>query len=58
MDDLQKAKLLLKLLSTQQLTLQGSKEAFEFCEAYKWLHTLTKAMEQKVKDGHNGQQQG
>lgn len=51
MSDIEKAKFLLYVLSQQDLKLKGSKEAFSFCESYKWLLDLSKAMETKNKSG-------
>lgn len=52
MNDIEKAKFLLYILSQQELKLKGSKEAFSFVESYKWLLEVSKAMEQKVKNGN------
>lgn len=49
MDDKAKVKLLLKILSTQKLELQGAKEAFAFTQAYQWLLDLAKEMENEEK---------
>lgn len=45
MDDKAKVKLLLKILSTQKVKLNGAREAFAFTEAYQWLLNLAKEME-------------
>ncbi len=50
MTDSEKAKFLLKLLSTQKLKFNGAREAFSFTQSYSWLIELTKEMEKpKVK---------
>ena len=49
MKDLAKIKLLLKILSTQKIELQGAREAFAFTQAYQWLHELAKEIEKKDK---------
>ena len=45
MEDKAKVKLLLKILSTQKVELNGAREAFAFTEAYQWLLDLAKEME-------------
>jgi hypothetical protein len=52
MNDIEKAKFILYLLSKQELKLNGSKEAFSFVESYKWLLELAKLMDQKAKNGN------
>lgn len=47
MTDSAKAKLILKILSTQEIKLQGAREAFAFTEAYQWLIKLAKEMEKE-----------
>ena len=52
MSDIEKAKFLLYVLSQQDLKLKGTKEAFSFCESYKWLLELSKAMQKKAQNGN------
>lgn len=48
MNDVAKVKLLLKILSTQKVELNGAREAFAFTESYQWLLKLAKEMEQEA----------
>lgn len=52
MSDLEKAKTLLAILSTQEVKLKGAREAFSFTQSYTWLLELTKKMEQEQKNGN------
>lgn len=52
MSDLEKAKFLLKILSTQKLEFNGAKEAFSFTQSYTWLIELAKELQEKeTKNG-------
>lgn len=48
MSDLEKAKLLLRILSSQKIELNGAREAFLFTESYQWLIDLAKKLEKEA----------
>lgn len=52
MSDLEKAKLILKLLSTKQFKM-NAREAFSFTESYTWLLELAKKLETEESNNAN-----
>lgn len=54
MSDLEKARFILNLLAKQKLEFEGAREAFSFTEAYKWLLTIAKKLENPEKEETNG----
>jgi hypothetical protein len=52
MSDAEKARFILNLLASQELKLQGAREAFSFTECYRWLVELSKKIEQGEKDAN------
>lgn len=55
MSDLEKAKIILRILNTQKLEFKGAREAFSFTESYTWLIELAKKIEkQEMEKDKNG----
>lgn len=53
MTELDKAKVILKVLSTTKLEFNGAREAFVFTEAYQWLLNAAKELEETSKKAKN-----